>query len=372
MNRSQTDPVAGIALRRRSSAALSLATAGFALAVGLLTAAPVDRAEAQAQRNWVNPDVIALREEVQALRQEVARVSGGGVSSGGAAGGAPVSGDAYVRLDRIENELRRMIGTLERVEYEQRQSQQTRQSFEEEMRYRLDALERGEVADPALRPSGGFSGANTAGGAVAGFGGPSEAGALAAAGGQAPAAGVPAAGVLGTIESAGAQGAPVVDRPRFEGGAQLGGQAGAPVGAPAGASGAAPAIASADADAVYGAALESLRAGAFDVAEQQFSGFIQSSPSDPRVGDAIYWLGETYYVRGQYDLAARQFLTGFRDHPEAGKAPDSLLKLGMTLAQLNQSAEACATLGQVSVRYPDASRTVLRRAELESRRAGCQ
>lgn len=370
-------------IHAQATRARRLASAGLFLfaAAGAALFGAVPAAEAQS-RNWINPDVMALREEVDLLRQEVARLSGGELPSGGGASGGfsggPISGDAGVRLDRIESELRRLIGKVEQLEYEQRQMKTASESLEGELRFRLDALERGEVADlsqlPTAQPAQPY---NPAGGAFASgtgdavaYGGVSEGragGYPSEAGGQAALGG----GVLGTIDGTGgaSAGGPLVDTPRYEGAGVARQPSG---GGAAPAAGAGAAAGGPGADALYSAALESLRAGAFDVAEQQFSSFIQANPSDPRVGDATYWLGETYYVRGQYDLAARQFLNGFRNHPDAGKSPDSLLKLGMTLSQLNQKSEACATLDQVPVKYPDASPTVHRRADLEARRAGCR
>ena len=53
-------------------------------------------------------------------------------------------------------------------------------------------------------------------------------------------------------------------------------------------------------------------------------------------GNAQYWLGETHYVRRDYKAAATAFLNGYTTFENSPKAPDSLLKLGMTLVVMGE------------------------------------
>ena len=55
-------------------------------------------------------------------------------------------------------------------------------------------------------------------------------------------------------------------------------------------------------------------------------------------------------------------------HP---KAPNALLRLGESLAALQEHELACATLGEVARKYPKASNGVKQAAEREQKRAGC-
>jgi TolA-binding protein len=48
-----------------------------------------------------------------------------------------------------------------------------------------------------------------------------------------------------------------------------------------------------------------------------------------------------------------------------------LLKLGMSLAALDNKDTACATLREVPKRYPSASKTVLGKVTSEQKRIGC-
>lgn len=122
---------------------------------------------------------------------------------------------------------------------------------------------------------------------------------------------------------------------------------------------------------VYDVAYRQLMAREYDSAAASFSQFVTSYPKDPLAGEAQYWLGETYYVRGQHKQAADAFLASYRTYGSSRKAPDSLLKLGLALAQLKEKDAACSALSEFSVKYPSAPEHLRTRATSERRRAGC-
>jgi tol-pal system protein YbgF len=109
----------------------------------------------------------------------------------------------------------------------------------------------------------------------------------------------------------------------------------------------------------------------FESAETALGAFVTANPEDSLAGNAQYWLGETFYVRGDYPTAARAFAEGFQRYPDSAKAPDNLLKLGMSLAQLEQNADACITLKKLRIEYPDAPTSIVQRADREIGRLQC-
>lgn len=109
----------------------------------------------------------------------------------------------------------------------------------------------------------------------------------------------------------------------------------------------------------------------FPAAEQAFRAFIQQHPDSNLASNAQYWVGETLYVRGLYKPAAESFLKGYSDYREGQKAPDSLLKLAMSLARLGQKDAACNAFVTLDSEYPNASAQVKRRAISERERTGC-
>jgi tol-pal system protein YbgF len=122
----------------------------------------------------------------------------------------------------------------------------------------------------------------------------------------------------------------------------------------------------------YNQAFALLRAGDYASAEQALKGFLAAHPQHELAGNAQYWLGETYYVRGDYKQAAVAFLDGYRAYPKSAKGPDNLLKLGITMGQIGQSKEACAAFQKLSADYPQASDVIKRRAASERDKLGCR
>jgi tol-pal system protein YbgF len=122
----------------------------------------------------------------------------------------------------------------------------------------------------------------------------------------------------------------------------------------------------------YDEALALLQNGRWAEAEKAFSAFLESNPNDPRASSAAFWLGETYYFRGDYQAAAASFARNYRSYgPDAPKAPDNLLKLGMALAQLGDKTKACQTYAELGKRHPNAPAPVRQTLARERSNAGC-
>ena len=117
----------------------------------------------------------------------------------------------------------------------------------------------------------------------------------------------------------------------------------------------------------YGALLQKDYAGA----EIAFSQLVNAYPNDALAANAQYWLGESYYVRGQYKNAADAFLKGYKKYKSGDKAPDTLLKLGMALAELGQKDAACSTLDELKTKYPTAPEHIGEEAKAWRTKAGC-
>jgi tol-pal system protein YbgF len=109
----------------------------------------------------------------------------------------------------------------------------------------------------------------------------------------------------------------------------------------------------------------------YAAAEAGFEDFLRRFPNDALAGNAQYWLGETHYVRGNYKASAGAFLKGYQAYGRSSKAPDSLLKLAMSLDRLGQRDAACSSYGELTVKFPNAPQAVRGRADQERRRLGC-
>ncbi len=109
----------------------------------------------------------------------------------------------------------------------------------------------------------------------------------------------------------------------------------------------------------------------YGAAETAFDDFLARHPNDALAGNAQYWLGEAFFVRSQYKQAAGAFLKGYQTYSRSAKAPDSLLKLAMSLDRLGQKDAACTSYGELTTRFPTASQNIKARADSERRRLAC-
>lgn len=139
----------------------------------------------------------------------------------------------------------------------------------------------------------------------------------------------------------------------------------------AGESGVAPRPALNDAQKIYDRALAALRQGSYSDAEADLVQMLNEFPSHELAGHAQYWLGETYYVRQDYKRAAQAFLAGYTKYAKSPKAPDSLLKLGITLIAIEERKTGCDAFAELEAKFPDAPQAIIKRAEIEKRRARC-
>lgn len=123
--------------------------------------------------------------------------------------------------------------------------------------------------------------------------------------------------------------------------------------------------------AFYKTAYNLILSGDYPQAEQAFGEFVLSYPDSPLISDASFWLGESMLAQQKYNDAARTFLNAYKAYGDSNKAPEMLLKLGQSLAGLDNNDAACATFSEVPVRYPNAGAAVLNKAKSEMATLGC-
>ena len=109
----------------------------------------------------------------------------------------------------------------------------------------------------------------------------------------------------------------------------------------------------------------------YALAEETMRNFAQKYPADPLLADSQYWLGESFFQRQKYRDAAESFLGVTTKFGTSAKAPDALLRLGQSLAALNEKEAACAALGEVGRKYPRASNGVKQAVDREQKRVKC-
>lgn len=300
-------------------------------------------------------------------------------------------GDVTVRLDRMENALRQLTGTLEQLQYRNQQLEMQLKRIQDDTEYRFQQLgvrsgplpasspralppgpmnttppvassNRSDAFDPLQHPD--------APGAPRVLGNPSAPAPMSnvedeppigAPGGRAPGAPLDLSTMAGNAPPQ--PGTPMASAPI------------APAQLPPPARDVSTQLATLppsatpqdEYDMAYGYVLHR----DYALAEQAFRDFLRKYPDEKLLPDAQYWLGESMFQRQRYREAAESFLEVSTKYEHSGKAPEALLRLGQSLAALNQKEAACATLAEVGRKFPRASASVKRGVTQEQKRVHC-
>jgi len=261
-------------------------------------------------------------------------------------------GALVVRIDRLEDELRRANGQIEELQNQNLRLQEQFKRFREDVEFRLSGAKpsgaaapppvalsepppvvkprKGDAFDPALDPN---------------------------------APGAPR--VIGSTAPSAPLGAPLeIERPT-------------PLGAAPKPADPPPTIVTSGLDFTdrpkeqFNSAVEAYKAGQYADAEAQLKAFLSTNSTHRLAPDAIFFLGETYLQRSRPREAAEQYLKLSTDFSRSTRAPDGMMRLGQSLAMLGNSEQACATFAEVGKRYPTASSQVKKTVEREMQKDHC-
>lgn len=340
------------------------------------TAVPAAVTSAWAQDAQTLDRINRLERDLQTLQRQVYRGGTPPASSSGGGGsltdttsdGSSAANRLNGRIDELENQIRQMTGRFEEVEFASSQANRRIDKLVEDVDFRLNQLERsgqpqGQQGAPQtgsveqVKPTAQQQGVPAPGTPVA-------RGSTSSTPGQAPSR----EGVLGSVP-VDAQGRPLGGNAPAANNNQPQQTARATAPAPASGRGKLPAGTPQER---YNYAYKLLVQSDYADAEAAFREFVGAHGQDALAGNAQYWLGETYYVRGQYEPAAQAFLQGYQGYPKSAKAPDSLLKLGMSLSAMKKNPEACAALGQLGKEFASAPPHVKDAATRERTKIGCK
>jgi tol-pal system protein YbgF len=284
-------------------------------------------------------DLAALGRDLDGLRAELAELQGIQLAQATPSERAQFE----VRLGQLEEELRRLTGRLEQLEFGQRTVERRIDQLVQDLDLRLSALEQGTTASSGQGEPG--QAANEPARGIAGGAAADQQGDT---GSQAE--GSAGESTLGVVpESA------LLDLPRPD---------------PAAAT--PPATSALPAQRQYDSAMELLRAGDYPSAERGLELFVDLNPDHPLASNAAYWMAETLYVRKNYAAAASGFARNYRTYgKDAPKAPDNLLKLGMSLFGLGEADKACVSYDELEKEFPNAPTHIVQALDRERARAGC-
>ena len=264
-------------------------------------------------------DPYSMEERLQRIERQLRDLQGQSYQGGGASGGGGPSMD---RLMDMENSIRNMTGEVEQLGHEVRTLKDRLDRLETEANFRLNQLEG--------NPGGAAPGAAGGAGSESGSG---------ASGGGTPAA--PSGGGSSGPKTPGSLG----DAP-------------------------APAANSA-AEGLYNDAMDRLTRAEYDEALRLFREIVSTYPDTDYAAQSQYWIADIHYVRKDYEKAALAFAEVLKKYPKTGRGPEAMLKLGISLVNVGKKKEGCTTLGAIKSKYPQASDSILSRADREAKKAGC-
>jgi tol-pal system protein YbgF len=121
----------------------------------------------------------------------------------------------------------------------------------------------------------------------------------------------------------------------------------------------------------YKFAMNIMKNGDFEKAEIAFKEFVDAHAKHELAGSAQFWYGETFYIRQLYEDAAVAFLDGYQKYPNSPKAPENLLKLGVTLAELGETEQGCKMIANLKKAYPKTDASILQKSSYEKKRFNC-
>ena len=337
-----------------------------------------DFGPANAQESGYAQQLQRLRQDLRDIQKYVysESFSDTGKKKRAASGGAPLSADAATRLhfkiQSMETELTALTGRLEQIENGLQRSEGRLNRLVSDVDLRLRTLETASGISPTVESNveaGVGSGSGLGVQALILSGGTDAAPAAEPGNGQLP----PGQKLLGTVPNsalinvkpsqtvpykAQPSGKIVLKRPPLPETATAPGS-----GVIAKPSGKVMLLPEGTPKQQYKYAFGLLKKRDFSNAARSFKAFVDKNPKHSLAGNAMYWLGETYYDQKQYAEAARIFLDGYRRYPQSNKAPDNLLKLGKSLNSVGEKKSACAAWNKLLKSYPKANSRLLRSAK---------
>lgn len=99
-------------------------------------------------------------------------------------------------------------------------------------------------------------------------------------------------------------------------------------------------------------AISQVQSGSFFDAENALVQYV-SNEQNSHLDRAYYWLGEATYRQNKFEDSSKHFTQAYLKNKKGTSAPDSLIRLGMSLARIDKKQEACKVLGVVERDFPD-------------------
>jgi len=105
--------------------------------------------------------------------------------------------------------------------------------------------------------------------------------------------------------------------------------------------------------------------------ENKFSDFIEKYPNSSLLSNAFYWRAETKAGQENWIGAANDYLESFSISPSGEYSPKTLFGLGVSLGAIGEREQACLTLDEVGMRFPDIGAVLSQNIEKAKKLLSC-
>lgn len=137
-----------------------------------------------------------------------------------------------------------------------------------------------------------------------------------------------------------------------------------PVGGEVSAPEVAPLSSAADEEALYLKSFDLLKGGKYDDAISGFKGMLAKYPQGNYSDNALYWTGESYYIKKDFPNALASYRSLLEKFASSPKVPDALLKTGIIQQEQKKTDAAKAAYNRVVKEFPNSSAAIQARTRL--------
>ena len=122
---------------------------------------------------------------------------------------------------------------------------------------------------------------------------------------------------------------------------------------------------------IFSSALTLHDSGKLTESENKFSDFIEKYPNSSLLSNAFYWRAETKAGQENWIGAANDYLESFSISPSGEYSPKTLFGLGVSLGAIGEREQACLTLDEVGMRFPDIGAVLSQNIEKAKKLLSC-
>jgi tol-pal system protein YbgF len=117
-------------------------------------------------------------------------------------------------------------------------------------------------------------------------------------------------------------------------------------------------------EALYEEAYSLFTAKKYPEARERFILFTKTYPEHKLIGNAYFWLGETYFVEKNYESAILSYeeVLKYKDSPKVSSA---MLKQALAFIEIEDKKTAISVLKELVEKYPDSEQAPLARKKLD-------